>query len=192
MQSNPLKMGEYVLSRYAAYVCVRWLRRLEWSKNEPICDIRICSVSFQQPTSCSSCSQRHLVSSKKKKPVPSMMSQQGVEPHKLVKGWRCDYPLATSTSDIIVWPLGGAWYICFSICFRIQLISVLLARYLSIGLVPWASHKARKRRVSIPKGSAEKSSGVSTPKISLVLCRCVADQDVWLQDETLERPWYCN
>ena len=31
--------------------------------------------------------------------------------------------------------------------------------------VYWA-HKARKRRVSMPRGSAEKSSGVSTPKIS--------------------------
>ena len=27
--SNPMKMGEYVLSRYAAYCCVRWLRRME-------------------------------------------------------------------------------------------------------------------------------------------------------------------
>lgn len=30
----------------------------------------------------------------------------------------------------------------------------------------WASHNARKSRVSTPRGSAEKSSGVSTPKIS--------------------------
>ena len=29
MASSPQNMGEYVLNRYAAYVCVRWLRRME-------------------------------------------------------------------------------------------------------------------------------------------------------------------
>lgn len=30
MASSPQNMGEYVLSRYASYICVRWLRRMEW------------------------------------------------------------------------------------------------------------------------------------------------------------------
>ena len=30
MASSPQNMGEYVLSRYASYICVRWLRRTEW------------------------------------------------------------------------------------------------------------------------------------------------------------------
>ena len=29
MASSPQNMGEYVLSRYASYICVRWLRRME-------------------------------------------------------------------------------------------------------------------------------------------------------------------
>ena len=30
MASSPQNMGECVLSRYASYICVRWLRRMEW------------------------------------------------------------------------------------------------------------------------------------------------------------------